>query len=130
MKFENVYSSLHRSMANSSAHIIYFAKLYPGYAGYGRDRDIQKGIHILFSLGRAPRIYILNLRPPNAGWMKVNTYGSSKGNFRDNASTYLGGFGLLLGNNTAFFAEIIAVIVVVELDIYEGWTSLWLKSEE
>lgn len=51
----------------------FFTKICPGYVGYGRDRGI------LQSLG-VPRIYILNWRPPDFGWYKVNIDGLSKGN--------------------------------------------------
>lgn len=101
--------------------------LYTGYVGYGRDPEI------LQSLG-VPHIYILNWRPPDFGWCKVNIDGLSKGNpglsacegvFRDNIGTFLGSFGISPGVNTACFAE--GIILAVELS--DCWWKLWPKAE-
>lgn len=60
---------------------------------------------------------------------KINTDGLSKGipspaacgaAFRDGTGLFLDGYGLYLGTNTSYFAELMAVIVAVEKPTVKG----------
>ncbi|KAJ4713826.1 Ribonuclease H [Melia azedarach] len=102
------------------------------------DRSILSDLGIPWQLGKAPKALILSWHPPPAGWIKANTDGLAKGNpglsacgglFRDTGGRFLGGFALALGHQTAFHAEIMVVILAVEIAYERGWFHLWLESD-
>ncbi|KAJ4702472.1 Ribonuclease H protein [Melia azedarach] len=78
------------------------------------------------------------MTPPPPLCINANSDGLAKGNpgdsacggvFCDHLGNFLGGFSLCIGLNTVFFAELLAVILVVELAFERGWNNLWLESD-
>lgn len=49
--------------------------------------------------------------------------------FRDSSGGFVGGFGTPLGHNTAFFAEVMAVILVIDNAFDRGWFKFWSESD-
>lgn len=80
---------------------------------------------------------VLWLRP-QPGWTKVNCDGaafgqpgmaSSGGVFRMYRGFSRGSFALPLGVQTSIFAELMGLIVAVELADIEGWFPLWIETD-
>ncbi|KAK3230091.1 hypothetical protein Dsin_001972 [Dipteronia sinensis] len=91
--------------------------------------------HVLSLLGIKPhlrkafRIASYTWRPPSTFWIKVNTYGCSKGNpcasacsgvFRDEKANFRGRFSLFLGHCTSFVAEMKAGILAFNIASEQG----------
>ncbi|KAJ0027643.1 hypothetical protein Pint_36567 [Pistacia integerrima] len=71
-------------------------------------------------------------------WVKVNTDGLSKGSpglsacggvFRSNSGEFLGGFLINLGFEFAYYAELMAVLIAIEIAYSKGWWQLWIESD-
>lgn len=51
------------------------------------------------------------------------------GVFRDSSRFFLGGYYIPLGDHTAYYAEIFAAILAIELAFNKGWRTLWLECD-
>ncbi|KAJ4715617.1 Ribonuclease H [Melia azedarach] len=138
LRYDNMKPSLRYIHTDILAHIRYFASFCPGYVHYGSDRDTLAELKIPWKLTKAPKSLILVWHAPPIGWIKVNTDGMAKGNpgssacggvFRDCDGAFLGGYGLALGHQTAYYSEIMGVILAIELAFARGWGKLWLESD-
>ncbi|XP_057803256.1 uncharacterized protein LOC131018559 [Salvia miltiorrhiza] len=78
------------------------------------------------------------LRPPVSHWIKVNTDGSASGAprkiatggvFRDNVGWVRGCFHYKGGTGFAFEAELLAVIMAIQIAHSRGWFALWVESD-
>ncbi|KAJ4723329.1 Ribonuclease H [Melia azedarach] len=103
-----------------------------------KKREVLAYAGVPWSVGRAPKVLILNWQPPPIGWVEVNSDGLAKGNpgpaacggvFRNHDGSFTGGFGLQLGHNTSYFAEVMGAILAVEIAHARGWCNLWLESD-
>ncbi|KAK9288313.1 hypothetical protein L1049_016764 [Liquidambar formosana] len=102
------------------------------------DVQILHSLHLKGIPRKAPKVIPVFWHPPIADWIKVNTDGLSKGNpgiaasggvFRNYRGFMKGFFGLCLGIQTAFFAELKSVILAVSFAWEKGWHSLWIESD-
>lgn len=64
VRFDNVHPSVYQIQANYKVHLVHFAKLSPRYVFYGGDREIMASLDLPFSVGWAPKVLILNWKPP------------------------------------------------------------------
>ncbi|KHN31168.1 hypothetical protein glysoja_012818, partial [Glycine soja] len=70
------------------------------------------------------------------GWTKCNIDGAAKGNpsarcggiFRNDRACALGCFTLNLRTQNSLFAELMGVILAIELVAKKNWSMLWLES--
>ncbi|KAL6123817.1 hypothetical protein ACLB2K_076334 [Fragaria x ananassa] len=103
-------------------------------------RDAQ----LLVKMGATPtlraqkRIRLVLWHPPLSPWIKLNTDGLAKGNpelaacggvFRDYQSHFIGRFSTPIGHHNAFFSELLAVIIGIELTFQLGWQHVWLECD-
>jgi hypothetical protein len=84
----------------------------------------------------ATRTQLVLWRSPMIGWMKVNTDGSltsvsavSGGLFRDYMANYHGGFAKKIDTLSVFHAELMALILAMELVHSNNWNCFWLVSD-
>ncbi|OVA10817.1 Ribonuclease H domain [Macleaya cordata] len=87
---------------------------------------------------RAPSIIQVNWALPLAGWIKINTNGSSHGNpglsgyggiFRNCRGFVMGYFADHLGISTSVIAEYLAVVRALEIVLSFGWVKIWLECD-
>lgn len=100
---------------------------------------ILKALNINIHPPKAPLIIEVLWIPPLFNWLKINTDGayiknSAKaacgGIVRDAMGACIGCFAQDIPNCTsAFFAEIFAVIVAIELAVANHWMNLWLETD-
>ena len=84
---------------------------------------------------RAPKLIQVFWRPPEIGWVKVNTDGSFHnhlsagygGIFRNNEALFLGAFANKVTVPSALDAEVFAVIEAVNIAMTKGWCNLWVE---
>ncbi|KAL6128419.1 hypothetical protein ACLB2K_071774 [Fragaria x ananassa] len=119
-----------RVFRSVKAWVRYIAPHTPGFVRGILDSKVLSSMGVIPVLKRrsAPRIVLWH--PPLNPWLKLNTDGFSKGNpglagcggvFRDRFSCFIGGYRQGLGTQTAFFAELMAVILGVEFAFHFGW---------
>ncbi|KAL6209307.1 hypothetical protein ACLB2K_020249 [Fragaria x ananassa] len=84
------------------------------------------------------RIRLVLWHPPLSPWIKLNTDGLPKGKpglaacggvFRDYQGHFIGGFSTSIGHHNAFFSELLAVIIGIELAFQLGWQHVWLECD-
>ncbi|KAL6216861.1 hypothetical protein ACLB2K_010079 [Fragaria x ananassa] len=84
------------------------------------------------------RIRLVLWHPPLSPWIKLNIDGLAKGNpglaacggvFRDYQGHFIGGFTTPIGHHNAFFSELLAVIIGIELAFQLGWQHVWLECD-
>ncbi|GAU31973.1 hypothetical protein TSUD_359180 [Trifolium subterraneum] len=73
---------------------------------------------------------------PSIGWTKVNTDGSVNSNsaacgglFRDYLANFRGGYAQKISNLSVLHAEIMALIIAMELAHSKNWYHIWLESD-
>lgn len=90
-------------------------------------------IGLPFSVGRAPKVLILNWKTYEIGCVEANSNGLSKGNsgstaacsvFRACSGSFLGGYCIPLGDHIAYYDEIVVAIFVIVLAYSNGWRIL------
>ena len=60
---------------------------------------------------------------------KNPTRASCEGVFRDHNSLYLGAFAQNLNTNSAFNAELLGVITVIDIGISTNWRNIWIETD-
>ncbi|KAL6126962.1 hypothetical protein ACLB2K_075007 [Fragaria x ananassa] len=87
-------------------------------------------------LGRAPRVIEVVWHPPVIGWVKINSDGAWKhaegvggfgAVFRDFKGHVLGAFSSNIDIPSSVAAEVMAVIVAIELAWVRDWKHIWLE---
>ncbi|KAL6218963.1 hypothetical protein ACLB2K_012170 [Fragaria x ananassa] len=138
LRFDNKQPSLMRVFRSVKAWVRFIAPHTPGFVRGILDSKVLSSMGVIPVLKRlsAPRIVLWH--PPLIPWLKLNTDGFSKGNpglagcggvFRDSFGRFIGGYCQGLGAQTAFFAELMAVILGVEFAFLFGWHHIWLESD-
>ncbi|KAK9282908.1 hypothetical protein L1049_011133 [Liquidambar formosana] len=104
--------------------------------------NTQSDLLVLHSLGvsaipkKAPIVSEVCWHPPI--WLKLNTDGLAKGNpgptvaggvFRNCRGFVKGIFSFNIGIQSAFYAELLAVILGIEQAWDKGWFQIWLESD-
>ncbi|CAL0301660.1 unnamed protein product [Lupinus luteus] len=87
---------------------------------------IFKVFNVNLNCRKAPDIIEVLCKPPNFGWVKVNSDGAAIGcpGFAGG-----GGFGAYFGIQNSLYAEIMAAIVVVKIASHKGWSRIWLETD-
>lgn len=106
----------------------------------GNMHNSVADLAILKSLGvpghpcKAPKVLEVYWLPPPPGWIKLNTDGLSNsttaatgGVFRNSRGLVLGCFCMSIGQHTAFYAEMLALIQGLTMAKKKGWTKLWIE---
>ncbi|KAL6143356.1 hypothetical protein ACLB2K_054051 [Fragaria x ananassa] len=138
LRFDNKQPSLMRVFRSVKAWVRFIAPHTSGFVRGILDSKVLSSMGVIPVLKRlsAPRIVLWH--PPLIPWLKLNTDGFSKGNpglagcggvFRDSFGRFIGGYCQGLGAQTAFFAELMAVILGVEFAFLFGWHHIWLESD-
>ncbi|KAL6143363.1 hypothetical protein ACLB2K_054058 [Fragaria x ananassa] len=120
LRFDNKQPSLMRVFRSVKAWVRFIAPHTPGFVRAILDSKVLSSMGVIPVLKRlnAPRIVLWH--PPLIPWLKLNTDGFSKRNpglagcggvFRDSFGRFIGGYCQGLGAQTAFFAELMAVIL-------------------
>ena len=138
--FEQVNPSLSNALQifKSSLHI--FSKIVPGTGRSMRELQILKNLTVPAQLCKAPKILSVFWHPPIGSWIKVNTDGLSKGNpglsacagvFRTSRGEFIGGFSKPLGIRTSFYAECLAILILMAIEFAhsKGWNLVWVESD-
>ncbi|KAJ4702798.1 Ribonuclease H protein [Melia azedarach] len=136
-RWDRVQVQLPSVFSNCNTHSI-FCYFVSWLCEVWADRGVLAHLVIPLSYRKAPKVMALFWTPLLVGWVKINTDDLSKGNlgpaacaavYRDADGHFLGGFRMPLDDNSAFFAELMAVIMVVEQAIYRGWSCVWLECD-
>ncbi|KAL6221415.1 hypothetical protein ACLB2K_009166 [Fragaria x ananassa] len=138
LRFENKKSSLMKIFRSTKAWIRFIAPHMPGHYNGTLDNKLLLGLDVtpVPKIRRVPRLIIWH--PPLYPWLKLNTDGLAKGNpgpaacggvFRDCFGNFIAGYCQGLSHQTAFFSELMAVIIGVELAYQLGWHQIWLESD-
>jgi ribonuclease HI len=103
-----------------------------------RDFTILKRFNITIHQPKTNFLKEVFWHPPLVDWIKCNIDGASSGNpgkaacggiFRNHESEFVYGFAELLGNITAYIAEMSGAIRAIEIAFHNQWTNLWLESD-
>ena len=101
-----------------------------------QDLRIIKSFGAECRLGRAPRVIEVVWHPPVIGWVKINSDGAWKhaegvggfgAVFRDFKGHVLGAFSSNIDIPSSVAAEVMAVIVAIELAWVRDWKHIWLE---
>ncbi|PRQ36596.1 putative ribonuclease H-like domain-containing protein [Rosa chinensis] len=138
LSFEDKRPSLMRIFTSLKAWLRFAAPYMPGYSNGLVDIQLLVGLGIqpIPKNRVAPRLVLWH--PPIFPWIKLNTDGLAKGNpgpatcggvFRDTHGHYIGGYCQGLGHKSAFYAELMGVIIGIEYAFQYGWRCLWLECD-
>ncbi|XP_057770760.1 uncharacterized protein LOC130990552 [Salvia miltiorrhiza] len=102
------------------------------------DYLILRAIDVTTRAAPPPDMINVHWWPPVSHWIKVNTDGSASGApgkiaaggvFRDNVGWVRGCFHYKGGTGFAFEAELLAVIMAIQIAHSRGWFALWVESD-
>ncbi|KAI9157249.1 hypothetical protein LWI28_019227 [Acer negundo] len=102
------------------------------------DVSVFNSLGIKSSLVRAPKILLVIWYVPPYGWFIIIMNGLSKGNHGPSACggvirmchKFLHGcFAMPLGCRTAFFSELMAIILAIKIASNKGWNKVWIESD-
>ena len=138
LRFQDKQPSLMKIFRSASAWLRFIAPHMPGYSTGILDSKLLSGLGVqpVSKIRRVPRLVVWHR--PLTPWLKLNTDGLAKGNpgqaacggvFRDCYGQFRGGFFTGLGHQSAFFSELMAVIIGIELAYQLGWHHIWLESD-
>lgn len=126
LRFDDKLPSLMRVFRSIKAWLRFGAPHMPGHSSGILDSQLLVDLGIQPITRSRSTLRLVIWYPPIYPWFKLNTDGLAKGNpgpatcgdvFRDCKGCYLGGFFQGLGHRTAFFAELMGVIIGVEFVI-------------
>lgn len=99
---------------------------------------ILRSLNINLRFKNSPKIREKIWHPPIIGWLKVNTDGAAQdspglagggGIFRDHLGKFVACFAAFYDIQHAIYAELLSVILAVELAHAKGWHHLWIESD-
>lgn len=132
--------STQQSMIHLLLRLVYESRLSIPGTMYNTQEDLFT-LHSFGITGRprsGPLVTEVRWSPPAQGWFKCNTDGSAKGApgeataagiFRDNNGAVLCCFVQHLGLLHAFEAELMAVLIGIEIADSQGWHRLWIETD-
>lgn len=138
VRFDYVKPVFSQICSHALATLRRLGTFLPGFVFPSTDSFILNKIGIPVHLCRAPKVYNVIWKKPTFPWLKVNTDGLSKGNpglaaaggiFRDCLGVCHGCFAEPLGIQTSFFAELMAIVLAIEIAVHRGWSSIWLECD-
>ncbi|KAK1589221.1 hypothetical protein Q3G72_031672 [Acer saccharum] len=122
--YSNLYNSPHQPSGIED-----MCSVIPKLVLSDKNDDLISILGIKPSLVRAPKILPVIWSVPPYGWFKINTDGFSKGNPGQSACggvirmchrVFLGCFAMPLGCRTAFFSELMVIILAIEIVSKKG----------
>ncbi|PRQ43848.1 putative ribonuclease H-like domain, SGNH hydrolase-type esterase domain-containing protein [Rosa chinensis] len=127
-----------RIFSSLKAWLGFAAPYMPGYSNGLVDTQLLVGLGIqpIPKNRVAPRLVLWH--PPIFPWIKLNIDGLAKGNpgpaacggvFRDTHGHYTGGYCQGLGHKSAFYSELMGMIIGIEYVFQDGWRCLWLECD-
>ncbi|KAL6176156.1 hypothetical protein ACLB2K_052791 [Fragaria x ananassa] len=136
--FDNKKPSLMRVIRSIKSWLRFVAPHFPGYSCGVVDSQLllSLGVQPVSRKVVAPRLVLWHSSV--FPWIKLNTDGLAKGNpgpvacsgaFRVANGHYIGGYYLGLGQQSAFFSELMGVIIGIEIAFQMGWHCLWLECD-
>ncbi|KAK0603265.1 hypothetical protein LWI29_003154 [Acer saccharum] len=124
-----INDSLSTDLVTNANHVVgFYSNLYNS-PHQPSDMLVFNSLGIKPSLVRAPKILPIIWSVPPYGWFKINTDGFSKGNPGQSACggvihmchrVFLGCFAMPLGCRTAFFSELMVIILAIEIVSKKG----------
>ncbi|KAL6206588.1 hypothetical protein ACLB2K_023836 [Fragaria x ananassa] len=138
LRFENKKPSLMRVFRSIKAWLQFLAPYAPGDCSGILDAQLLVKMGVTPTSRAQKRIRLVLWHPPLSPWIKLNTDGLAKGNpglaacggvFRDYQGHFIGGFTTPIGHHNAFFSELLAVIIGIELAFQLGWQHVWLECD-
>ncbi|XP_062028868.1 uncharacterized protein LOC133744853 [Rosa rugosa] len=138
LRFENKKPSLMRVFRSIKAWLQFVAPHTPGDTNGVLDAQLLLALGVTPTAKTRKENRLVLWHPPISPWIKLNTDGLAKGNpgpaacggvFRDCQGRFIGGFSTTLGHHNAFFSELMAVIIGVELAFQLGWHCVWLECD-
>ncbi|KAL6188353.1 hypothetical protein ACLB2K_039746 [Fragaria x ananassa] len=127
-----------RVFRSIKAWLQFLAPYAPGDCSGILDAQLLVKMGVTPTLRAQKRIRLVLWHPPLSPWIKLNTDGLAKGNpglaacegvFRDYQGHFIGGFTTPIGHHNAFFSELLAVIIGIELAFQLGWQHVWLECD-
>ncbi|KAL6210110.1 hypothetical protein ACLB2K_021048 [Fragaria x ananassa] len=138
LRFENKKPSLMHVFQSIKAWLQFLAPYAPGDCSGIVDAQLLVKMGVTPTSRAQKRIQLVLWHPPLSPWIKLNTDGLAKGNpglaacggvFQDYQGHFIGGFTTLIGHHNAFFSELLAVIIGIELAFQLGWQHVWLECD-
>ncbi|PRQ50480.1 putative ribonuclease H-like domain-containing protein [Rosa chinensis] len=136
--FDNRAPSLRQVSCSVKAWIMHIGPYIPGDAIGTVDRQLLSTLGVAPLPRKCQGSCMVIWHPPLSPWLKLNTDGLAKGNpgpaacggvFRNAKGLYQGGFCQGIGVQTSFHAELLAIIIGIDLAFKKGWYYLWLESD-
>lgn len=135
-RFDGNYAPAISVITACKAYLIRVAKFGWDYARFGSERDLLLDLGVGIMHYRAPHLQIVSSIPPSRDWIKFNSDGMLKGSSHVSAcgavsrtceGEIFAWYFFPLHAETAFVAELIAVILAIEHAFVRGWTMLWIE---
>ncbi|KAK2397577.1 hypothetical protein QL285_059137 [Trifolium repens] len=133
IRFNNTKFSVQAATSKVLISITMSAKMIFSLSKTADNRILQQ-LHILPPARKTAATILILWKTPVFAWIKANTDGSAThdsaacgGIFRDHTAKFCGGFAQKVPG-TVIHAELMAMILAMELAYSKGWKNLWLES--
>jgi ribonuclease HI len=134
VRFSNTKFSVQAATSKVLNSITMSAKMIFSLSKTADNRILQQ-LHILPPAHKTAATILILWKTPVFAWIKANTDGSAThdsaacgGIFRDHTAKFCGGFAQKVPG-TVIHAELMAMILAMELAYSKGWKNLWLESD-
>jgi ribonuclease HI len=134
VRFNNTPVSVHAATTKVLTSVSLSHRLIPGHANAAEHAAI-KLLHLEPKPAPPMTVRLVLWKSPSVEWIKANTDGSVThasaacgGLFRDYTSRFLGGYAQRV-NGTVLHAELMSMILAMELAHRQGWLALWIESD-
>jgi ribonuclease HI len=134
VRFSNTKFSVQAATSKVLNSITLSAKMIFSLSKTADNRILQQ-LHILPPAHKTAATILILWKTPVFAWIKANTDGSAThdsaacgGIFRDHTAKFCGGFAQKVPG-TVIHAELMAMILAMELAYSKGWKNLWLESD-
>ena len=135
IRFNSAKVSIHNTMIKISS-LITLSGINSNGNCLSSDAKILENFLIKPSHRKVKDIITVIWKPPTINWVKANTDGSvvnstssCGGLFRDFRGSFLGAFASNLREVSVFEAEIMGLMMAMEIAAHKNWHRLWLESD-
>jgi hypothetical protein len=136
IRFNNCVINVHAAKMKILTSIATSAPLLDGHTTSATELLILSRFRIQPRLPRAPQHRLVLWKSPPIWWYKVNTDGSVMNNvaacggiFRDHMANHVASFAQNIVMATVLYAEIMAIILALELAAIHSWSNIWVESD-